>query len=121
VNEIIYNEGKKTFNQFIANNEENNPLKTNKELLTEPSIFIRKWIGECFSSVLRKNALMYVWDQLFMSLWSSNDFEMIAKALLYLLKSKFMLARDHDEMRRVSSIKSILLFHSIFMFFTYTK
>ena len=36
-----------------------------------------------------------------MSLWSSNDFEIIAKSILYLLKNQFLRARDHDEMRRV--------------------
>ena len=36
-----------------------------------------------------------------MSLWASHDFEIIAKSLLYLLKNQFMMARDHEEMRRV--------------------
>ena len=56
---------------------------------------------KCFSGVLHKNALLYVWDQLFMSLWSSYDFEIITKALLYLLKTKFLLAHDYEDMRRV--------------------
>ena len=42
VNEIIYNENKKAVSTFVT--EENN--KPNKEILTEPNIFIRKWIGE---------------------------------------------------------------------------
>ena len=36
-----------------------------------------------------------------MSLWAPYDFELITKAILYLLKSEFMKARDHDQMRRV--------------------
>lgn len=36
-----------------------------------------------------------------MSLWSSYDFEIITKALLYLLKTKFLLASDYDQMRKV--------------------
>ena len=102
VNEIIFNENKKRIDHVLtANDEEANRVRANKELLTEPSIFIRKWIAEGFSSVLRTNALLYVWDQLFMSLWSPNDFELIAKALLYLLKRQFLKASNHDEMRRV--------------------
>ena len=47
VNEIIYNENKKSINHLLAStNEELNLIKANKELLTEPTIFIRKWIGE---------------------------------------------------------------------------
>lgn len=118
VNEIIFNENKQAVNSYAAkSNEEAN--KPSKELLTEPNIFIRKWIGEvtykwtnfkllkinnwkkCYSGILRKNSLLYVWDQLFMSLWSSYDFEIITKALLYLLKTKFLLAHDYDEMRKV--------------------
>jgi hypothetical protein len=83
------------------NGENGNYIKANKELLTEPVIFVRKWIGEAFSGALSKNALLYVWDQLFMSLWSPREFEMIAKCLLYLLRVQFMKAQDHDEMRRV--------------------
>jgi hypothetical protein len=41
VNEIIYNENKKAINQLLtANDQELNALKANKELLTEPTIFI---------------------------------------------------------------------------------
>lgn len=36
-----------------------------------------------------------------MSLWSSKDFEIISKSLIYLLKNQFMKAKDHDDMRRV--------------------
>jgi hypothetical protein len=36
-----------------------------------------------------------------MSLWASHDFEIIAKSILYLLKNQFMMAKDHDQMRRV--------------------
>ena len=36
-----------------------------------------------------------------MSLWASYDFELITKAILYLLRNEFMNAQDHDQMRRV--------------------
>lgn len=51
VNEIIQNEGKKSGNYLIENLENNNTMaaKANKDLLGEPLIFIRKWIGEVFS------------------------------------------------------------------------
>ncbi|CAF0718895.1 unnamed protein product [Brachionus calyciflorus] len=97
VNEIILSEQKK----LPVNNDDKNSIRSKKEILTEHAIYVRKWIAEGFAGVLKTNALLYVWDQLFMSLWSSNDFEIIAKSLLYLLKAQFMRARDHDEMRKV--------------------
>jgi len=103
VNVFIQNEGKKSGNYLIENLENNNTLaaKANKDLLGEPLIFIRKWIGEGFANILHGNALLYVWDQLFMSLWASTDIEFVAKSILYLLKSQFMKANDYDGMRRV--------------------
>ncbi len=101
MSEIIYNESKRAIKAKQAEGESGNFIKANKEILADPIIFIRKWIGEAFSGVLSKNSLLYVWDQLFMSLWSPKEFEMIAKCLLYLLRWQFMKAQDHDEMRRV--------------------
>ena len=50
VNEIINNESKKSVNHLVNNQAEVdiNFMRANKELLTEPVIFIRKWIGEVF-------------------------------------------------------------------------
>lgn len=50
VNEIIYNENKKA-NSNLGSNPNMGSMdpvltKSNKELLTEPTIFLRKWIGE---------------------------------------------------------------------------
>jgi hypothetical protein len=36
-----------------------------------------------------------------MSLWASYELEIITKALLYLLRNDFMMAKDYDDMRRV--------------------
>ena len=101
MSEIIYNESQRAIKQRNSLTENGAFIKANKEILIDPVIFIRKWIGEAFSGALSKNALLYVWDQLFMSLWSSREFEMICKCLLYLLRTHFMKANDHDEMRRV--------------------
>lgn len=105
VHEIISSEGNKSKNKanlsLSSVSSAVSEDRAGRDLLYDPIIFIRKWIGECFAGVLCKNALLYVWDQLFMSLWSSYDFEVITKVLLYLLKSDFMAAFDFDDMRRV--------------------
>lgn len=51
VNQIIHNESKNAANQFTssATFAGNNPglsNKSNKDLLSDPAIFLRKWIGE---------------------------------------------------------------------------
>lgn len=61
-----------------------------------------------FSGVLNKNSLLYVWDQLFMALWGSYDYELITKSILYLLRYQFLKANDYEQMRRVLHI-----FHNI--------
>lgn len=101
VQEIISNESRKR--SFVSNfsSADEDTFRSNKELLYDPIIFVRKWIGECFAGVLYQNALLYVWDQLFMSVWSSYDLEILTKALIYLLKNDFMQAFDFDDMRRV--------------------
>jgi hypothetical protein len=123
VSEIIYNESKRALKLKNATTGDAGAyVKGNKEILTEPVIFIRKWIGEAFSGALSKNALLYVWDQLFMSLWSPREFEMIAKCLLYLLRLQFMKAQDHDEMRRVLNLTKSGFsqkFCCLLIFFTY--
>jgi hypothetical protein len=98
VNQIIHSEAKRS---GIVENESDKNQKLSKDLLGEPLIFLRKWIGEAFSSILHKNAILYVWDQLFMSFWASIELERMTKALLYLLKMQFMRACDYDEMRHV--------------------
>ncbi len=70
VHEIISSETK-----ALASVSSSSAGESGRELLYDPIIFIRNWIGQCFAGVLGKNALLYVWDQLFMSLWSSYDFE----------------------------------------------
>lgn len=108
VNQIIHSEAKRS---GIVDSESDNQ-KLSKDLLGEPLIFLRKWIGEAFTSVLHKNAILYVWDQLFMSLWASIEIERMTKALLYLLKAHFMRARDYDEMRYVFLEEALNLYTS---------
>ena len=35
-------------------------------LLGNAQVFVRKWIGECFTGVLSLSTLLFVWDQCFM-------------------------------------------------------
>ncbi|XP_069134826.1 uncharacterized protein [Argopecten irradians] len=73
----------------------------NSELLADPLIFLRRWIGEGFVSVLDTPGIMYVWDQLFLQGWQPSVLQNFAMAILMLLKHKFMKARDYTGMKEV--------------------
>ena len=61
-----------------------------------------------FFGALNSNAALYLWDQFFMIKWNTQYIEHAAKAILYLLRDRFMYATDYDQMRQVRSIVSTL-------------
>lgn len=71
------------------------------ELLADPLVFFRRWIGEGFVSVLDTPGVMYVWDQLFMQNWSDSVLKNFCLALVELLRYRFMEARDYTGMKEV--------------------
>ncbi|XP_056008915.1 uncharacterized protein LOC125662842 isoform X2 [Ostrea edulis] len=71
------------------------------ELLADPLVFIRRWIGEGFVSVLDTPAVMYIWDQCFMQGWQPSVLKHTSLAILELLREKFMNARDYSQMKEV--------------------
>jgi len=54
-----------------------------------------------FFGILNSNAALYLWDQFFMIKWNTKYIEHATKAILYLLRDRFMYATDYDEMRKV--------------------
>lgn len=38
----------------------------NNNLLSDPKLYLRKWMGEGFVSIVDTPAVMFIWDQLFM-------------------------------------------------------
>lgn len=71
------------------------------ELLADPLVFFRRWIGEGFVSVLDTPGMMYVWDQLFMQNWSDSVLKNFSLALVELLRYRFIEARDYSSMKEV--------------------
>ncbi|XP_078535948.1 uncharacterized protein LOC144822378 isoform X1 [Lissotriton helveticus] len=76
-----------------------------KELLVSPVIFLRKWMGEGFVSILDLHAILLIWDQLYMQDWNRKVMENFCLAVLMLLKHSLMEAEDYPAVRQV------LLFH----------
>ena len=54
-----------------------------------------------FVGILNSNSALYLWDQLFMIKWNIHYIEHATKAILYLLRDRFMSAMDYDQMRKV--------------------
>jgi hypothetical protein len=54
-----------------------------------------------FFGILNSNSALYLWDQFFMIKWNTQYIEHAAKAVLYLLRDRFMYATDYDQMRKV--------------------
>ncbi|KAL8583033.1 hypothetical protein ACOMHN_051197 [Nucella lapillus] len=80
------------------------------QLLADPLIFIRRWIGEGFVSVLDTPGVMYVWDQCFMQCWQNSVLQNICLALLELSRHRFMEARNYIEMKEVFLNESCKLY-----------
>ncbi|KAK7475022.1 hypothetical protein BaRGS_00033703 [Batillaria attramentaria] len=72
-----------------------------RQLLADPLIFLRRWIGEGFVSVVDTPAVMYIWDQCFLQSWSHSVLQNVCLALLQLLRYRFMEARNYVEMKEV--------------------
>nr|XP_033778362.1 uncharacterized protein LOC117349253 [Geotrypetes seraphini] len=75
------------------------------ELTPSPIIFLKKWMGEGFVSILDLPAVWLIWDQMYMQDWNRKVMENFCVAILMLLKNPFMAANDY------SSIRQVFLFH----------
>ncbi|XP_077995576.1 uncharacterized protein LOC144449044 [Glandiceps talaboti] len=85
-------------------------IKLSKELLADPVIFVRKWIGEGFVGVLDGQAVLFLWDQLFMNGWNQEIMEDFCFALLLLLKDAFLQANDYHQMKQVFLLQPARLY-----------
>merc|ERR1719192_2808635 len=56
------------------------------ELFGKLDLWLRKWISEAFVGVLSGDALLYVWDVIFMYNWSKDIFVRICLSFLGLLR-----------------------------------
>ncbi|CAF1393972.1 unnamed protein product [Rotaria magnacalcarata] len=54
-----------------------------------------------FFGILNTNSALYLWDQFFMIKWNTTYIEHATKAILYLLRDRFMYATDYDQLRKV--------------------
>ena len=71
------------------------------QFLADPTIFLRRWIGEGFVSILDTPCMMYVWDQMFMQHWSQSTMVNMCLCLMELLRHCFMKATDYISMKEV--------------------
>ncbi|UJR31743.1 hypothetical protein I4U23_019221 [Adineta vaga] len=94
----------KDFPMEILSLDEKQTSKKNiyeHELITDPVIFLRKWICEMFVGILHSNSVLYLWDQFFMIKWEMIYIEYACRAIIYLLRDNFMCAENYEEMRKI--------------------
>ncbi|XP_069040492.1 uncharacterized protein [Lepisosteus oculatus] len=99
--ELIAQEREKAQELLDFSDRSDRPQVISKKLLANPVIFLRKWMGEGFMSVLDLPAVLLVWDQLFMENWSRKVMEDVCLVVLMLLKDPLMAADDYQSMREV--------------------
>jgi len=63
-----------------------------------------------FVGILNSNSVLYFWDQFFMIKWNIVYIEYATKAVFYLLRDRFMYAKDYNEMRKVFLDEPCLLY-----------
>jgi hypothetical protein len=63
-----------------------------------------------FVGILNSNSVLYFWDQFFMIKWNIFYIEYATKAVFYLLRDRFMYAKDYNEMRKVFLDEPCLLY-----------
>lgn len=80
------------------------------QFLADPTIFLRRWIGEGFVSVLDTPGVMYVWDQLFMQQWQQSAIVNVCLSLMELLRHRFMEAFDYITMKEVFLLEPCKLY-----------
>lgn len=65
-----------------------------------------------FVGILSSNSVLYLWDQFFMMNWNIVCIQHATKAILYLLRDRFIYATDYNEMRNVFLEEPCLLYTS---------
>ncbi|XP_039363697.1 uncharacterized protein LOC120387279 isoform X3 [Mauremys reevesii] len=99
--ELIVRERERAQKLYTATDRcEQNKYLT-KELLASPVIFLRKWMGEGFVSILDFPAVLLIWDQLYMQDWNQKVMENFCLSILMLLKDSLMAANDYPAIREV--------------------
>ncbi|CAM5104546.1 unnamed protein product, partial [Natator depressus] len=103
--ELIVREREKAQELYTATDRSEQNKHLTKELLASPVIFLRKWMGEGFVSILDFPAVLLIWDQMYMQDWNQKVMENFCLSILMLLKDSLMAANDYP------AIREVFLFH----------
>ncbi|XP_072263573.1 uncharacterized protein [Pyxicephalus adspersus] len=87
--------------KHYASGHKSGNIDNQGELLTNPVIIIRKWMGEGFVNFLDLPAVLLIWDQLFMLDWNRKVMESFCLALLMLLRDAILTADNYPAIRQV--------------------
>ncbi|KAF0307957.1 hypothetical protein FJT64_020784 [Amphibalanus amphitrite] len=103
--EVLHKDHKTAVKQY---NEMLDMLKKGKELsakqvdmFSDPKIFIRKWLVQCFVGILSVTAQQLLWDQLFLRDWNRELLFHAAVAVLHLIRPWMMRATSYSGAKKV--------------------
>ncbi|CAF3664627.1 unnamed protein product [Rotaria sp. Silwood1] len=85
----------------LENISNNNSIQYTNDLISDPVIFLRKWISQMFVGIINCNSVLYLWDQFFMIKWNIIYIKYATITILYLLRNRFMYAKDYNDMRKI--------------------
>ncbi|XP_040195307.1 uncharacterized protein LOC120928273 [Rana temporaria] len=98
--DLIAHEREEAMKRYAAGHKLDN--KDNQgELLANPVLILRKWMGEGFVNFLDLPAVLLIWDQLFMQDWNRKVMEDFCLALLMLLRDSILTANNYPAIRQV--------------------
>ena len=66
---------------------------------SELAIFIKPWVETCLVGFVRRDAVLFIWDQCFLTGWSTN-FEKFCIDVLSIIKIKLMEVKSAPELKR---------------------
>ncbi|CAF3813700.1 unnamed protein product [Rotaria sp. Silwood1] len=85
----------------LENISNNNSIQYTNDLISDPVIFLRKWISQMFVGIINCHSVLYLWDQFFMIKWNIIYIKYATITILYLLRNRFMYAKDYNDMRKI--------------------
>ncbi|CAM2104105.1 unnamed protein product [Caretta caretta] len=101
LNQKIVQEREKAQELYTATDRSEQNKHLTKELLASPVIFLRKWMGEGFVSIVDFPAVLLIWDQMYMQDWNQKVMENFCLSILMLLKDSLMTANDYPAIREL--------------------
>ena len=72
----------------------------NTSEFAELAVFIKPWVETCLVGFIRREAVLFVWDQCFLTGWGGTNFDKFCIDVLLIIRRKLMEVRSAPELKR---------------------